>query len=345
MASALATVVITPREQFSKAKRSLDTILACTDAAVPIIYVDGNSPRAVAQYVRERASRRPFRVLRTNQYLSANQARNWGLPYVATKYVAFVDNDVSVDAGWLDTLIACAEETGAWVVGPLYLIGEPAKQIIHMAGADVHILEQNGERRLYERHRFSNVPVAQVREQLVRAKTDLMEFHCMLVRMDVFDRLGPLDEGLLSVLDHVDFCLDVAQAGGSIYIEPAAVVAHLAPPPCGISDLPYFFLRFSDAWLDASVQRFAQKHALALTDEEFDGHRRFRDAHRLKALGRARGAVRRLTGRRGLAVADAFFTKVVCNRVIERAVVSPLERTRRARSSPFASPLQASKGV
>jgi hypothetical protein len=224
--------------------------------------------------------------------------------------------------------VKCAEETGAWTVGPLYLIGEPEKQIIHMAGAELKIIDDGGGRQLRERHRFSNVPLAQVRDQLVREPTGLVEFHCMLVRTDVFDRLGPLDEGLISVLDHVDFCMSIANAGGSIFIEPAAVVAHLSPPPYAVYDLPYFFLRFSDAWLDASVRRFAHKHHLQLTDAEFDGHRRFRNGHRLRLLGRARGALRRLAGNRGVAIADAFFTNVVCDRWIEQAIVRPLERQR-----------------
>lgn len=338
MRKPIATIVVTPREQFSKAKRSLETLFVCTDPAIPLIYVDGNSPRAIARYIREQADKRGFKLLRSDAYLCANQARNLALPHVRTKYVAFVDNDVSVTPGWLDTLVACAEETGAWAVGPLYLIGEPDKQIIHMAGAELKIVENGAGRKLRERHRFSNVPLMQVREQLVRQRTDLIEFHCMLVRMDVFDRLGRLDEGLMSVLDHVDFCLAVANAGGSIFIEPAAVAAHLAPPPFALYDLPYFFLRFSDAWLESSVRRFAQKHQLALTDDEFNGHRRFRNVHRLHLLGRARGAVRRIGGRRGVALTDAFFTTIVFDAAIERAVVGPLERRRLALSSPFASP-------
>ena len=260
--------------------------------------------------------------------MTANEARNLALPHVHTKYVAFVDNDVSVTPGWLTTLLACAEDTDAWAVGPLYLIGDPAKQIIHMAGAELKIVEDHGSRFLHERHRFSNLPLAQVRAQLVREPTDLIEFHCMLVRKDVLDRFGPLDEQLRSVLDHVDFCLAIAGAGGSIFIEPAAIVTHLAPPPYALYDLPYFFLRFSDAWLEPSVRRFAEKHGLAFSDAEFDGHRRFRSVHRLRLLRRTRGAIRRLFGKSALALADNF-TNMFFDRVVEPVVAGPMERRRR----------------
>lgn len=327
-ADGLVTIVITPREQFSKARRSLDSVLANTDAKVPIIYVDGNSPQSVANYVDSVAKSRAMQVVRTRYFLSENQARNLAVARVRTKYAAFVDNDVAVTPGWLDALIRCAEETGAAAVGPLYLIGNAAKGLIHMAGAQLRIVEDESGRHLHERHRFSNVPVSQVRSELVRERVDMMEFHCLLVRMDVFNRIGAFDEGLISVLDHVDFCLALGAAGESIFIEPAATVAHLAPPPYHLQDLFYFFLRFSDAWLESSVRHFAKKHSLALSDAEFDGHRRFRDAHRLRLLWRVRGVVRRVGGARTLAWTDAFVTKVLFDHVVERVIVAPLERRR-----------------
>ncbi|MDQ6767644.1 MAG: glycosyltransferase [Candidatus Eremiobacteraeota bacterium] len=333
MAKVLATVLITPREQFSKARASLESILARTDPAVPIVYIDGNSPTPLARHLKAESAKRGFTLIRTEHFLAANQARNIGLPHVRTKYVAFVDNDVSVEPGWLDKLIACAEETGAWAVGPLYLIDDPAKQIIHTAGADLRIVEEDGHRRLHEHHRFGHQPVATVRRQLVRQPIDLVEFHCMLVRRDVFDRLGPLDEQLISFFDHVDFCLDIADSGGVVYSEPAAVVTHLAPPPFAFSDLPCFLLRWSNAWMEPSIRRFAEKRRLSLSDEDFNVHRRYRDSHRMRLLGPTRAAVRRLTGSRGLAAADRFVTRIIFDRLIERTVVRTLEQDRRRSQS------------
>lgn len=324
MVETLATVVVTPREQFSKARVSLESILANTEPDVPLVYVDGKSPRALARYLKAQSVKCGFTLIRSDHLLAANQARNMGIPHVRTKYIAFVDNDVSVEPGWLDKLVTCAEETEAWAVGPLYLIDDPAKQIIHTAGADLRIVETDGRRQLYEQHRFTHQPVATVRSQLARQPIDLVEFHCMLVRRDVFERLGPLDEQLISFFDHVDFCINVANAGGIVYTEPAAVVTHLAPPPFALSDLPCFLLRWSDAWMEPSIRHFAEKHKLSLDDEDFEGHRRYRDLHRLRLLRRIRGAVRRLTGSRGLAIADRFATSVIFDRFVEHTIVRRL---------------------
>lgn len=338
MNDAQVTIVVTPREQFSKVKRSLESVLRCTSPSVPLIYVDAKSPEPAARYIRESARRHGFTVLRSERYLCSNEARNLALPHVKTKYVAFVDNDAEVSPGWLSSLVKCAEETGAWAVGPLYFIDDPAKQIIHMAGADLKIVDDNGVRRLRERHRYSNVPVARVRDSLRREATDLVEFHCMLVRRDTFDRVGMLDEKLLSFLDHVDFCLSITAAGGTIFIEPAAVVTHLAPPPFSWYDLPYFSLRWSNAWMENSLRRFAEKHGLSLSDAELDGHRRFRNAHRNRVLRAASAMLLPVIRSRGVTALQNVMNAVVFDRIVERTFVARLERGRRGRIIPRRQP-------
>ena len=93
--------------------------------------------------------------------------------------------------------------------------------------------------------------------------------------------------------------------------------------------------------MQPSIRRFAEKRRLSLTDEDFDAHRQFRDRHRMRLLGRVRGAVQRLTGVRGLAAVDSFVTNVVFDRLIERTIVRSLEQ-KRVRSQS-ATPESSSK--
>jgi hypothetical protein len=61
---------------------------------------------------------------------------------------------------------------------------------------------------------------AKVREQLSRGETGLAEFHCMLVRTDLFAKLGRLDEAFLNTKEHVDFSMAARQSGERIFFEP-----------------------------------------------------------------------------------------------------------------------------
>jgi GT2 family glycosyltransferase len=285
MLSALVTIVIVPREQFSRAHLSLQSILDNTERDCPIIYVDGNSPPDLARDLEAMSDR--LLLIRKDHYLPANTARNLALAHVRTKYVVFLDNDVIVWPGWIGSLIKCAEETGAWVVGPLYCVGGPESQEVHTAGADAGIVEENGQRRIHELHHHCGKQVAEVRALVGRAQRDEMEFHCLLARTEVFDRLGPFDEGLLVAFDHVDFCMAVRNANQKVFVESAATVTYLAPPPITWSDLPFFLLRWSEAWFQSSKERFCEKWQLNPGDAVFADHESYRLQHRARVLTRS----------------------------------------------------------
>ena len=270
MSDSLATVAIIPRERFSFAKTSLESILANTAPGVKLVYVDGGSPSPVKRHLAAQAQQRGFDLIRTDHYLSPNQARNLAIRRVTTKYVVFVDNDVLVEPGWVEALVACAEETGASVVGPLCYAGPPGTHSIHMAGGVAHIEDNNGKRVLQEEHRFVGKDSRTIAAQLQRGPTELAEFHTMLVRKSVFDTFGLLDEKLLSALEHVDLCMTVRNGGGTVYFEPTSVMTYVPPPPFALSDYPFFMLRWSDAWNIATVKHFQQKWQLDPTDDSLE---------------------------------------------------------------------------
>jgi GT2 family glycosyltransferase len=256
----LATIVVVPRERFSCARASLESIYEHTDTPFKLVYVDGNSPSKVRCYLEEQAQNRDFKLIRTDYYLYPNQARNLGLASVTTRYVVFIDNDVIVSPGWLQALIDCAEETNAAIVGPLMCQNEPVHEIVHFAGGESHIfVDKKGRRRLREKMYKQGQRVADVYDKLKRSPTELAEFHCVLVRRSIFDRIGFLDEAFLNTKEHLDFCMSVAKVGESIYFEPACIVTYVPGPPLELTDLHYYMLRWSNAWLLGSLQRMREK--------------------------------------------------------------------------------------
>ena len=259
MEDSQVTIVVVPRERFSYSERSLSSIYQNTTFPFRLIYVSAGSPMSIQRYLDRESKRRGFQLIYVKRYLSPNQARNLALREVYTKYVVFLDNDALVTRGWLESLVQCAEETGAWIVGPLYLIGEIEDQKIHMAAGNLHFKEHQGKRILYDEQCLFETPLGEVRGSLARKACDYVEFHCMLVRTDVFQRIGLLDEKLLSHNEHIDICLAVRDAGGSVYIEPKAMTSYVPPPPCEWSDLTYFMLRWSETWNLETVRHFNQK--------------------------------------------------------------------------------------
>jgi GT2 family glycosyltransferase len=264
MPEPIVTIVVVPREYFSRTQESLESIYEHTDFPFKLVYVDGNSPAQVRRYLEAQAQARKFQLVRTNYYLSPNHARNIGLKQVNTKYLVFVDNDVIVSPGWLTALVKCAEETGATIVGPLMCQYEPVHEIIHFAGGEAHIVtDTEGQRHFREKIYKQNQRVVDLHPTLQRTQTELAEFHCVLVRTEVFEQIGPLDEAMLNTREHEDLCMTVAAAGGTIYFEPEAIATFVPAPPLHWTDMHFYMLRWSDAWTMGSLNRLREKWNLS----------------------------------------------------------------------------------
>jgi len=116
---AATTVVTVPREHFSTAPLSLSRLLDHTCAPRRLVYIDGGSPRRWRRELEQLAIEHDFTLVRTDCFLTPNEARNLGFGFVDTEFVAFVDQDVIVSPNWLGALESCAADTGATIVGPL----------------------------------------------------------------------------------------------------------------------------------------------------------------------------------------------------------------------------------
>jgi len=268
------TIIVNVRERFGLTQASLESLYQTMGGNYPLIYVDVNSPRKVQRYVQRAAAERKFDLVRVDENISPNHARNIGFKRAKTKYVVFVDNDVFMAPDWLRPLVECAEATGAWAVGPLYMErgGAAAAQsgqymaspedLVHMAGGEIVIKGEWGRRECIQTQRHFRKKLGEMQRNYTREKCDLIEFHCALIRRDAFEKVGGLDEKLMTTREHIDFCLRIREAGGTVYFEPRSVITYATPPPFALSDLPYFLLRWSDTWTHATLSHFAEKYGL-----------------------------------------------------------------------------------
>lgn len=295
MTNPKVTIVVVPRERFSYTSRSLESIYEHTDIPFSLVYVDGGSPPRIRRYLAQQARQKNFKLIRTERYLSPNQARNLGLQHVETRYVVFIDNDVLVSPGWLQALVDCAETTGAWVVSPLTLVGNNGAQIIHAAGGTLNIKEEEGRRVFDVSHGLAGKSLTDFASALSPQTTELAEFHCMLILTEACHRAGPFDERLFSMHEHEDFCLAVRERGGSVYFEPRSVITYVSPPPFAWSDLPFFMLRWSEVWNSDSHDHFLHKWRLGQDDKNIAIAREFARSHRRLSLRLVRGVARRLS--------------------------------------------------
>ncbi len=264
MADTAITIVVVPRERFSCATASLESIYEHTHIPFNLVYIDGNSPKSLSSYLEQQSQDKGFKIVQKDYYLYPNQARNLGIQNADTKYIAFVDNDVIVSPGWLEALVDCADETGAAVVGPLMCQHEPIHHEIHFAGGESHVwVDKLGRRRLREKMLHQGKRVTDMRSKLNREVTELAEFHCVLVRREIFEEIGLLDEAMLNTKEHLDFCMTVRENGGAVYFEPNSLVTYVPGTPQNLADIHYYMLRWSNSWTLSSLHHLRDKWRLA----------------------------------------------------------------------------------
>ncbi|MFT6958649.1 MAG: glycosyltransferase involved in cell wall biosynthesis [Halieaceae bacterium] len=280
-ADSAVTICITPRERFSCAVDSLHDIATNTATTFELVYIDANSPQVIAAQLKDICAQHGFTYLRIQEYLPPNKARNTALARVKTPYVVFIDNDLFVQSGWLEALLNCAQETGAWAVGPVVLEGTGFPQIIHMAGGDLDEEKCGDYNCISQQHRYTKQPLSRLRSKLVREPVGCFEFHCVLVRTDVFPQTLFLDEKFLSHQEHLDLARDIRMAGGEVYFEPASIVRYNNARRFQDYDREFFELRWGREWTEKSLEHMREKWNLDPADPWFERLAGWTGQHRL----------------------------------------------------------------
>ncbi|MFN2328343.1 MAG: glycosyltransferase family 2 protein [Chromatocurvus sp.] len=275
-----ATICIVPRERYSLALASLDSVLGATPKEFPLVYVDGQSPPAISTALAARCRARGASYIQTDKDLPPNRARALALRQVTTPYVIFVDNDVFPGTNWASQLVKCAQETGAWAVSPLVMEGSAMLPLIHMAGGDLQEKLVDGVLTLKQSHRFMLRLRRRVRSQLQRQACGFFEFHCVLLRSDCFRRGCSLDVELTALHEHLDLAMQIHRAGGEVYFEPDAYVRYDNATPFVAADRDFFERRWSEDWIHGSLEHFRKKWGMASNDADLLSTGRWATRHR-----------------------------------------------------------------
>lgn len=254
------TVAVVPRERFRPLPLSLLSLFSTIPADIRVIVIDGGADEKNRQEVRSLQEKRPFELIESDKFLLPNTARNIALDMAKTKYIAFCDNDLTYHPGWLQALIANAEQNDAIAVAPITLIGPSNPQIIHHAGGNLTLERNNADQlKLRSHHRLDNVrlPDAERTEYHdIALEHDYFEYHCVLVAAEAMRAIGGHDERLM-MHEHLDSSLRLKAMGGKITFEPTARVMYTAFVPFVEQDWPYFLYRWSSRRAEISNQVFA----------------------------------------------------------------------------------------
>lgn len=239
-------------------------LLDRTPAEAEIVYLAHGARPARAEGLKAILGGRKTSFLSGPNLLAQNVARNLGARHAQTNadYYVFLDNDIVVEPGWLDALVRGARESGAGVVGPLMLEGDPSKKIVHMIGGVYREIDTPSGKIAFERHYAGHRPMADLDAPPVRRAVDFVEGHCMLVSRRAFEACGGFDEQILTMFEYIDMSLRARAAGYPVIVEPDAVATYEYDAPLTVEDVPIYLTRWDVDDTRATFDHFAHKRVL-----------------------------------------------------------------------------------
>jgi len=178
---------------------------------------DGSPERATARFPQ-------VRLLRNERNLGFAAGNNRGMAVARGRYFLFLNNDTLVLDGALDALVAEAQaHPEAGIIGPKLLNpdGSLQRSCGTFPGLLTEFLDQTMLHRLFPLYKMGYRAYQAPRE------VDWVTGACMLVRREVYEQIGGLDEGFHMFLEDVDWCLRARQAGWKVWYTSRARVVHL----------------------------------------------------------------------------------------------------------------------
>jgi glycosyltransferase involved in cell wall biosynthesis len=218
----LVSIIICTRDYEALLRKAIDSIhLISTYTNYEIVIVDNCSrdPEAVA-YLASLSKRPGIRVIRDKSPFNFSRLSNTGVAQSKGEVVCLLNNDIEViTPDWIEEMLSFAIKPDVGAVGARLWYPDGTLQhggVIIGAGGianHYHLRLPRGNIGYFGRG---------VLQQELSAVTGA----CMMVRREVFDKVGGLDEQIAVAYNDIDFCLRLRAAGYRIIWTPFAELTH-----------------------------------------------------------------------------------------------------------------------
>lgn len=216
------SLIVPTRDRADLLRACVESMLAKTTYPdFELLVVDNRSTsRAALDYLRELETRERVRVLRYDAPFNYPAINNWAVRQCSGQVIGLVNNDIEViTPDWLEEMAGLALRPDTGAVGAMLYYPDDTIQhagivlgLFAFAG-HVHAGKPRGHRGYHDRARMV---------QGLAAVTGA----CLLVRREVYEAVGGLDENLPVEFNDIDFCLRARQRGYRNVWTPHAELYH-----------------------------------------------------------------------------------------------------------------------
>lgn len=223
MSAPKVSVVILNWNGRSYLEQFLPSVTATTYSNTEIVVVDNCSTDDSIEFVEREYP--TIKLVKLTQNYGFAKGYNEGLKQVEADYYVLLNSDVEVDIHWLEPMVDLLEKDGSIGVCQPKLLQYHKKTDFEYAGAAGGWLDHWG-------YPFARGRIFDICEQDNGQFNDTVPIFwasgaAMMVRAELYHRLGGLDEFFFAHQEEIDFCWRVQRAGYKVYVCGSSKVYHV----------------------------------------------------------------------------------------------------------------------
>lgn len=201
----------------------LPQVLYSSAEPINVCVIDNDSTDESVSYIQDWHPEVQLVQLQKNYGFA--EGYNRGLKYVDAKYTVILNSDVLVTPNWLDPILRDMDADHDLAIVQPKILSLEERTKFEYAGASGGFLDSLGypycRGRIFDTVEIDNGQY----DDLI--DVDWASGAAMVVRTEVFKKLGGFDGDFFAHMEEIDFCIRATKCGYKIKIQPQSIVYHL----------------------------------------------------------------------------------------------------------------------
>lgn len=235
------SIIIPNKDAKADLKKCLDSVFDSSYKNIEIIIVENNSEKEETFKYYEQLQKEHenvfVKIMEINEF-NYSKINNYGEKFATGEYLILLNNDTKViTSDWIEKMLGICQREDVGIVGAKLLYPDNTTQhvgvVVGIGGVAGHV---NTNLKLNNPGYFSRAAVINNFSAVTAA--------CLMVKKDLYEKVGGLTEDFKVAFNDIDFCLKVREMGKLVVLNPFAMLTHYESKTRGLEDTKEKIMRF-----------------------------------------------------------------------------------------------------